>query len=151
TVHAYSNMGFALLGYLAQVQAGKDFAAECSASIFEPLGMKDTAWHLADFAPDELAVPYRWSGGFYVSYGQYTFADYPNGALRSTARSVATFLAAQTRGGELGGRRILDGATLKLMLQVAYPSLDARQGLAWHHRPIGADDWVGHTGGEKGV
>src|SRR5262249_3545140 len=131
TVHAYSNMGFALLGYLAQVHAGRDFAAECGASIFAPLGIGDTAWHLAEFPPGELAVPYRWSDGAYTSYGQYAFADYPDGALRSTARSVATFLAAVTRGGELGHERILDDATLELMLEVAYPSLDAYQGLAF--------------------
>ena len=37
------------------------------------------------------------------------------------------------------------------MLEVAYPALDARQALGWHHLEIGGEDWVGHTGGESGV
>ena len=107
TVHRYSNMGFALLGYLVEAQEGQDFAASTAETIFAPLGMKDTSWRLADFPPDTLAVPHRWNGRAFESYGQYSFADYPNGALRSSARSVATFLASQARGGELGGHRIL--------------------------------------------
>jgi CubicO group peptidase (beta-lactamase class C family) len=151
TVHAYSNMGYALLGYLAQAIAGEDFAASSAESIFEPLGMKDTSWRLSDFPAGELAVPYHHRRGRFLRYEQYTFADYPNGALRSSARSVATFLAAQARGGELHGRRILEASTLELMLKVAYPGLDARQGLCWYHREIGGDDWVGHDGAESGV
>lgn len=150
-VHSYSNMGYALLGYLAQVLAGQDFAAFCAESIFEPLGMKDTSWHLADFPKDGPAVPYSWDGGSFQSYGQYTFADYPDGGLRSSARSVAAFLASQARGGELGGHRILASSTLSSMLDVAYPALDKTQGLGWYHREIGGDDWVGHMGIERGA
>jgi CubicO group peptidase (beta-lactamase class C family) len=151
TAHVYSNMGFALLGYLEQARSGEDFAASTEKAIFQPLGMKDTSWRLGDFPPDSLAVPYGWSGWGFKSYGQYTFADYPNGALRSSARSVATFLASQARGGELGGHRILQSSTLQLMLDVAYPALDAHQGLGWYHREIGGADWVGHKGTESGV
>jgi CubicO group peptidase (beta-lactamase class C family) len=151
TVHSYSNMGFALLGYLAQAHAGQDFAAFCTESIFEPLGMKDTSWHLADFPEDGPAVPYSWYGGAFESYEQYTFADYPDGGLRSSARSVATFLASQARGGELGGHRILASSTLSSMFDIAYPALDETQGLAWYHHKIGGDDWVGHQGTESGV
>jgi CubicO group peptidase (beta-lactamase class C family) len=151
TAHAYSNMGFALLGYLAQRHAGEDLRAWSASSIFEPLGMKHTSWRLADFAHDPPAVPYRHTGNGFVSYGQYTFADYPNGGLRSSARSVARFLAAQANGGELDGHRILKRTTIERMLAVAYPRLDARQGLAWHHKSLGGDDWAGHTGGEAGV
>jgi CubicO group peptidase (beta-lactamase class C family) len=145
TVYRYSNMGYALLGYLAGRVAKGDFAALTEETIFAPLAMKDTSWHLADFPPGHLAVPYRWNGHAFESYGQYTFADYPNGALRSTARSVATFLAAQA------GGKLLQEATLDRMLEPTYPALDAHQGLAWRHVDLGGEDWVGHTGGESGV
>ncbi len=58
----YSNIGAALAGYLVEAVSGVPFSSYCESHIFEPLGMTDTGWHLADLDEDILAVPYDWSG-----------------------------------------------------------------------------------------
>lgn len=143
----YSNMGIALAGYVAEVVSGSDFAALCRRRIFAPLGMTRTSWRLADFPDrDRLAMPYRDEGGRYEAAGHYTFADYPDGGLRASARDMARFLAAHARGG-----RLLKAETLAAMFRPAVPSLDPEQGLVWAVERIDGDRWVGHTGGEDGV
>jgi CubicO group peptidase (beta-lactamase class C family) len=96
----YSNMGFALAGYVAEHAAGQDLAVHSQQALFEPLGMDNTSWRLADFEPDALARPH-------VSRDEpvdhYTFADYPNGGLRSSAPDMARLLAALLNGGTLVG------------------------------------------------
>jgi len=147
----YTNMGFALAGYLVQAWTKTDFAAWTREHIVGPLGLAHTSWRLDDFPSDALATPYAWDGARYVPYGQYTFADYPDGGLRTTAPELARFLAAITAGGELDGRRILRADTVASMLAVQRPAIAERQGLGFYHVDIGGEDWVGHVGEERGA
>lgn len=151
TAFEYSNLGFALIGHLAETLSGTDFAALTKQKIFEPLKMSWASWRLSDFSTDALAMPYGFSNGAYQPYGQYTFADYPDGGLRTTAYELARFLAAISSGGLLDGNRILQASTIAEMTKVQNPSIDAGQGLGFHYVQIGVELWVGHNGGESGV
>ncbi len=86
-----------------------------------------------------------------MPYEQYTFADYPDGGLRTTARELGRFLAAMTRGGELDGHRILEADTVASMITAQYPAIAPGQGLCFYHVDRGGEDWVGHVGEERGV
>lgn len=147
SIYEYSNMGMALVGYLAGLHAGMDFAEYCDAEIFAPLEMTSTSWRLSDFGADELALPYGWDGDRFTSYGHYTFADYPNGGLRTSARSLARLLI--TLAGD--GSPVLEPATLTKMKAVASPSVDGNQGLGLFYRELEGERWFGHDGGEDGV
>ena len=147
----YTNMGFALAGYLVQALTKTDFAAWTRGHIMDPLGLSRTSWRLDDFPAGALAMPYAWDGASYVPYGQYTFADYPDGGLRTTAPELGRFLAAIAGGGALDGRRILRADTVASMIAVQHPAIAKRQGLGFYHADIGGEDWVGHVGEERGV
>lgn len=54
----YSNMGYALLGYLAGRIAGKDMRTFIAKSLFRPLGLHRIAWTIADTPQHLRATPY---------------------------------------------------------------------------------------------
>jgi CubicO group peptidase (beta-lactamase class C family) len=147
TNYAYSNLGYALVGLLTELHTETDFAEASKASIFEALGMQDSSWRVADFDLATVAMPYAWLGGEFVPFEHYTFADYPNGGLRSSACDVALYLASQAS----GGAPLLEADTLSLMQEAAFPSLDDVQGLGWYYEDVADGDWIGHSGGEQGV
>ena len=145
--YAYTNMGYALVGLLSELHKETPFFELSKSAIFQPLGMKDSAWRLADHDANKLAMPYKWDGSSYVPYGHYTFPDYPNGGLRASACDLALFLASQAN----GGAPLLKPETLALMQKTAYPDAKQSQGLGWRYITIANEPWIGHSGGEKGV
>ncbi|MBL8615157.1 MAG: serine hydrolase [Deltaproteobacteria bacterium] len=148
----YSNMGYALLGGLLEVSTGADFADLTHDAIFAPLGMNHSGWRLEDFALDELAEPTAWRRGELVPRGHVTFADYPNGGLRSSAHDMACFLATAARGGSLFGVELLPRDALVAAMQPAFPALDDSQGLGWYTEAVvERAPWIGHSGAEVGV
>jgi CubicO group peptidase (beta-lactamase class C family) len=152
----YSNIGAALAGYLVEVLSGVPFDRYCRDSVFTPLHMSKTAWFLRDLDTSLIARPYTYSSGNYIDNGLYGFPDYPDGQLRTTAVSLARFLTANIRGGELEGKRILDTATIRMIRTIYVPAVsyapDAHQGLIWFRRTAinGRVLW-GYTGGDLGV
>jgi len=151
-VSRYSNMGYALVGAAVGEAMGTDFAEYSQQQIFDKLGMHHTSWLLSSFELDTMAEPTSWQGGEWEPHGHTTFADYPNGGLRSSAHDMACFVAWAARGGDLYGTRLLDTATLHHMMEPAFPALDPNQGLGWYYEDLGERKlWVGHSGGEAGV
>src|SRR5678810_801683 len=88
--YRYSNVGASLAAYLVEAASGIGFDVWCNDRIFEPLAMTRTGWHLADVSRSEVAMPYRWSPDLdkFIPYGHYGYPDYPDGALRTTARHL---------------------------------------------------------------
>jgi CubicO group peptidase (beta-lactamase class C family) len=150
--YRYSNMGYALLGRVVEVASGQGFADYTAEAIFEPLGMRNTGWRLEDFALEDLAEPTAWRRGALVPQGHYTFSDYPNGGLRSSAHDMACFLGAAARGGALFGAELLPTEALHAMMAPAFPALEPEQGLGWYYEDFGERAlWIGHSGAEEGV
>ncbi len=141
--YTYSNTGYALIGFLVARISGQDFASYTARTIFRPLGMDNTAWHLRDIS-DPMVLPYAYNQGRYSAITPYSFTDYPNGGLRSTARDMHRFLAA------LIGGRLLSAATGGQMTTPQIPRLDPDVGLGLFlmNRHLGL--W-GHDGGEQGA
>lgn len=149
--YEYSNIASSLAGYLVEAATGTAFDTYCEQHIFEPLGMDETGWHLADIDTDNLAMPYGWYGGEWEPYGFYGYPDYPDGGLRTSAPQLARFLAAFSAGGVYDGTRLLDEDTVEEMLTAQVPALDESQGLTWYNWALGDDTVWGHNGGDDGV
>ena len=66
--YRYSNLGYGLLGYLVEQITGEPFPAYTRREIFDPLGMSEAAWHLADIDITRHAVPQA-----YLTAGQPIF------------------------------------------------------------------------------
>jgi len=148
----YCNIGFALCGYLVESIAGQPFDAYCREHIFAPLGMSETSWFLAGLDTSHVAMPYKSSGEGYAPYGHWGFPFYPCGQLRTSAPQLARFLMAHMNGGEYGGARILEPATVEAMHTVQYPSLDPYYYCLGFVR-VSSDGmtYIGHDGGLPGV
>ncbi len=167
TVFEYSNFGFALLGYLVESISDIPFDVYTQLTIFEPLGMDSTGWHLADLGSASIAMPYRCninssdgkSAVVAKPYGQYGYPDYPDGSLRTSAGQLARFLGAIMNGGELDGVRILQTATVQAMLTPVGPTvpdfgggwMSLTWGLGWLRATDGEEWYWGHGGADWGA
>lgn len=151
TTYEYSNEGIALIGYLAEAITGTAFADLAKENVLAPLAMNRSSFRISDFQPGDIAMPYGWSGAAFTAYGHYTFADYPDGGLFTTAPDLSRFLAAISGGGALDGQRILQSSTIAQMTSVQFPSIAPQQGIVFQHVDIDGDDWIGHSGAESGV
>jgi len=150
TVHEYCNHGFVLIGYLVQVISGVPFAQYCQDSIFAPLQMNNSSWFLAGLDTMNVAMPYHWNGS-YQALGQFGYADYPAGTLRSSAPQLARFLLAHLQHGTLDSVAVADSATIDTITTLQYPTIVADQGLTWFRSNFGGQ-WVWeHGGGDQGV
>ena len=129
--------------------SGIDFNEYYKKHIFSPLGMRHTAWHLSDIN-DFIVQPYDYINGRYESVEHYTFTDYPNGGLRSTAADMFQFLSAFVRNGKVKNYQLLKPKTIQAMTSLQIPNISEDMGL--HLFLIDEQDnlW-GHDGGEQGV
>ena len=147
--HEYSNIGTALMGVLVEEITGMNFSDYCQQYIFMPLGMRHTAWRLSTI-DDFIVQPYDYYRGNYEAIGHYTFTDYPNGGLRSTARDLFQFLSAFVQGGTVGNYQLLKSSTIKRMTTLQIPTVDESMGLHLFQLDQEENLW-GHDGGEQGV
>ncbi len=173
----YSNVGFGLLGLLVERLSGTSFDAFTKERIFEPLGMKSTAWMLSGISREAHAVPYvplveggvnddleafkklRLLGGEVERDGPkgafqplclYSFPNYPDGALRTSVTELARFLIAFINQGAHGAARILEADTVRLMLTRQHP-VPTYQGLSWVTTSRGGTPYWYHNGSDPGV
>src|SRR5262249_13204520 len=124
----YSNVAVGLLGYLVETISGTPFDKFAKEHIFNPLGMHDASFRLADFDLDNVAMPYRRG----VALGHVGFPTYPDGLLRASVPSMARLLTMMANGGQYGGRRLLQDSSVREMLRIQDSKLDKNQGLIWY-------------------
>lgn len=145
----YCNTCYALLGYLAERISGHPYQRLAREVLFEPLGMRETAWFLRDLPPGRPAMPHRFAKdtGF-VATGQNGYPDWPAGTLRSSIRDMSRFLAMYLNGGRYDSREIVPAKALRAMA----PD-DFHYGfLTWFLDATAKRDILySHEGGDTGV
>lgn len=147
TKEDYSNLGMALVGYLVERISNQPFDTYCKDHIFMPLGMTKTEWRLADTPLNELAIPY--SVEITNSNPHFTFPDYPNGGLRTTAEDLSIFLRAIAMNGSFNGIQILKPTTIDIIKTLQFGS--QKQALTFYYSAINGQSVIGHNGSEMGV
>ena len=119
--------GLDVLAYLVEVVSGEPFDQFLRQHLFEPLGMRDTAFYLPSKSADRLVpVQIKREGQWVHQPDTFFDPDYPikgaraffsgGGGLSSTALDYATFLQMYLNGGELNGRRLLSRTTVNTIL-----------------------------------
>ncbi len=148
----YANVGYGLLGYLVEIISGKSFEEYCRENIFEPLGMENTSFRLANVDAGRVAVPYVFRNG-YQPLLHYGILVYPAGGLRTTVTDLSRFLIANMNGGVYNGTRIASEESINEMHTVQYPgrNYNFQYGLGWQIWKTSGDTYIGHTGGLYGV
>lgn len=138
TKYTYSNIGFGLLGYLIECISGVRFNEYCKQAIFEPLGMRNTAWYFRDVDLNLMAIPYGYDNSLQkpIRYGLYSYPTYPDGALKTSVNEFVHFLFVFINNGNtLEGKSFLLPETVKEMLNSChFPGMNKGDsvGLAWH-------------------
>jgi len=64
--YEYSNMGFAMLGYIIKKVSGQPYQKYITQNILLPLGMTHTYWDYDDVPAKDLVQGYRWLNNQYV-------------------------------------------------------------------------------------
>jgi CubicO group peptidase (beta-lactamase class C family) len=122
----YWKYGFShdVLGRLVEVISGKRFGAYLDETIFQPLGMTDTAFFVPPEKQGRLMKAYQWTaGGLFEVKGLNTDPgrttppafESGGGGLASTIADVSAFARMLLGGGKLGGERILSRKTIDLI------------------------------------
>lgn len=113
-------------GYLVEAMSGKPFDQYLRETIFDPLGMRDTAFFVSPEKKSRLAANYRRAADKSLRLiddpETSPYLDRPSflsggGGLTSTTSDYFRFCEMLRRGGELGGARILGPRTLHFMTQ----------------------------------
>jgi CubicO group peptidase (beta-lactamase class C family) len=155
----YSNVGYALIGYLVERISGLKFDEYCRNNIFEPLGMYNTSFSLHDLDIDKIAIPYElhpknFQFGKLVPYEHYGMLGYPCSSVRSDIIDFSRFIIAHMNDGEFNGVRILNKSTVDLMHSVQYPDSWSTNDFRFYQYGLGWIIWediqnetfIGHTG-----
>ncbi len=149
----YSNAGYGLLGYLVEEISGSSFPEYCKTNIFLPLEMDHTTWLLKDTNTENMAIPYE--GDEPLPF--YSFATYPDGALKTTPTEYAHLLIAMMNNGQYNGKSILrDEIVTEMLTPVAK---GGKQALTWQYSSLDElkqmdldnGNIIGHTGGDPGI
>ena len=175
----YNNVAYGLLAFLVEIISGVAFAEYCTVNIFEPLGMTQTSWYLADVEASRHAAPYTlvesgeargpaWGGiplgvvgdernpteledGFHANC-LYNHPNFPDGFLRTSVRQIARYLQAYLNGGTLNGVTILQEATLSEMWREQLVHESRVQGLTWYAQKSDEHElYWGHGGSDPGI
>ncbi len=153
TSHKYNmHRSQAVLAAIVEQQSSfsDSFDLHCREVIFDPLGMEHTSYILGSVDTMGLAVPLFYQGGQWTApYGYASAASYSGWLLKSSVMELANIVLAMMQGGELGGVRILEQATVDTMLTVQFPELNGDWGLGWRRmdnfQQTGRTIW-GHYG-----
>lgn len=109
-LYAYSNPGFRIAGYVAQVVSGKPYVQLMQELVFDPLEMKRTTFDPTVAMTYPLAQSHNLHDDGRLAV-QHRYADdtggYPSGAAISTTEDLAHFALMQMAGGHFRNRQIL--------------------------------------------
>ncbi len=84
----YSNIGYALLGYIVEVANEMDFSVYIRQKILDPLCMNNSSFFIDDLDLSKIAMPYDGAGN---PLGHFSYSDYPSGRLRASLRDMANY------------------------------------------------------------
>ena len=145
---AYSNHGFATLGQIVEDVSGVPFAAYLRERVFGPLGMDSTDVTRSARVQARLATGYQVRSRGLRPVTDYEMVPAGGGAVYSTARDMARYLAALLNGGAGPHGRLLRPETLARMFEPHYQP-DPRipgMGLGFFRDEIAGHRAVGHDG-----
>jgi len=117
-------------GALVELLSGQRFDAFLQQNIFEPLGMRDTGFHVPESKQPRFAANYQRQPDKTLKLiddpADSPFLKPPaflsgGGGLVSTSRDYLRFCEMLRRGGELDGQRILGSRTIEMMRQNHLP------------------------------
>ncbi|MBM0108270.1 beta-lactamase family protein [Steroidobacter sp. S1-65] len=127
------SVGVDIQGYLVEKLSGQPFPDFLRERIFEPLGMKDTAFYVPEDKMSRLATIYSWSAAGLrpmphdVNVNELPRLPSGGGGLYSTAADYLRFAQMLANKGQLDGKRLLAPSTVALMTANHVPDVVKNQ------------------------
>ena len=121
---SYSNVGFALAGYVIEQASGKPYADQMNESLFKPLGMRRTTLRPTEAITYPLVTGHTAQGQAAPTVVRPLADDtrlWPAGYIFTTLQDLWRFVIAVMNGGKLEGRQILPPAVSARLLS---PNVD---------------------------
>lgn len=140
----YSNLGFALLGYILERTTKVDFMEFTQKHIFDPLEMTSTTWKLEEVDPTEHATYYLEN---YNPCPDYSVLTMPDGGLYSNTIDLTKFLQEAIKG-YAGRGKILSQASYTEMFRAQSNLIEIEGGLGWD---LSFPCCIGHGGNDFGT
>ena len=140
----YSNSGYFLLGAIIERVAGMSYADFVAKNIFEPLGMKDSAYEGYERSRKKRVEGY--ANSIRVAPPLHMSQPYAAGSLLSSVDDLAKWDAAISAG------KLLRQETWKRVF-TAYDLIDGSKtvyGYGWEVRKLQGQDAMAHSGGING-
>jgi CubicO group peptidase (beta-lactamase class C family) len=140
---SYSTAGIDALGRAVEVASGVAFDVFLQKRLFDPLGMKDTAFWVVPEKEPRWAHSYRWNAQssrleattipylYGTAIGDRQRPPLGGAGLFSTAEDIARFYQMMLGGGEFHGKRILKASTVGEMTHKQTGTLTTRPGMPW--------------------
>lgn len=140
----YSNLGFALLGHILELRAGKSYEALVKDALCVPLEMGHTTIRLSDEQKKSLSPGHDRKGRVVPNWDFDVMA--PAGAFRSNVEDMLKFVAANLRPDASGL-----GKALEESHKTRIRGWGGKRGLAWHKlETMEGLKIVWHNGGTGG-
>jgi len=159
----YSNLAFALVGYLIEKQSRMPYREYMQTRIFSALDMTSTAFSPTPEMLERLAIPYEIDevSRRLVPATPLKASVWPAGIVYGTVTDQAHWLIANLNDGVYKGRHIVSKATLDEMMTRQYEAFkgpvadlwgsdEAGYGLAWWTDTRGEDTYFAHSGSVPG-
>ena len=137
TAFRYSDINFFLLGDIVQRVSRMPLQVFTQREIYEPLKMTDTGFlppldKLSRIAPTEVVDGKPWRGVVHDPTARHMGGVAGHAGLFTTAYDLARYARMLLNHGELGGVRIFQPETVRLMTSVQTPpGISAKRGLGW--------------------
>ncbi|MFY0688256.1 MAG: serine hydrolase [Cyclobacteriaceae bacterium] len=140
-VERYTNVGYTVLGYIVERVTGQPFNEYMRKEIFQPLGMKNTFWKLAEVPHRNIATPHNmpyketdFKGTQVLTH--FGYPEYPAGQLRTSVSDYAKFLNLLINDGQVDGKQFLKKSTVEEFLRVQYPSANKWRAISWSYNEV---------------
>lgn len=150
TTFVYCNVGYGLLGYIAEQISQRPFNEYTQQNIFEPLGMSQTHWLHKDVKTENFALPYEEN----KELPKYSFPTYPDGSLKTNVVDFSKFLMSMSANNS--DQSVLKPEIIEEMFSPQ--SNEGKQALGWSYsslddifmKKLNNDHIIGHTGSDPG-
>jgi CubicO group peptidase (beta-lactamase class C family) len=179
TERDYSNLGAGVAGLVLESITGKSLADFSSEEIFQPLGMENTGWRLADFELDELTTRYNvrqcvpffnlcadanspksnfliskifnppLKNKSFIEYPHYGNPQYPDGGVNSSIHDLTILIKTLLNEGKGNDSNLLSEKSFMEMFKLQLPD-----SLSTRQRFFWRDNkegLTGHSGSDLGV
>jgi CubicO group peptidase (beta-lactamase class C family) len=153
-IYSYSNPGYWLAGYLAEVVSGKPYADVIAERVFGPLGMKSSTLR------PTMAMTWPLAQGHEVQNGNPVVirpaadnaAGWPAGSIFSSALDLSRFVIAFMNDGRVDGKQVLPPKLIALMSSphAEIPGWDQHYGYGLLLSTSRGVRWVEHGGSRAG-